>query len=333
MANPDKHDSSRFNPWEILSSLGPLIALVVVVAIFAVLDQRYGNGKFLSTRNLVVNLTQMSVVAVAALGMTVVILAGGVDLSIGFAVSLCATVLAFGLKAEWHPALVIAATLATGCACGLVNGSLVSFGRIVPFIVTLGTMTIFLGIGNRISQSTTITPDRKVTPVWLAELCTNTVKGESVIPAGVYGWLLLAALTAAVLRWTVFGRHVKAIGSNERAAMLCGIRVEWVKLAVYGIAGLSAAIAGIYQFSILKMGNPNENSALELNAIAAVVIGGGSLKGGRASVLGTLCGAALMSVIRSGCDQLDVSNPNQDILIGSIIVAAVALDQWRNRGE
>lgn len=316
----------------VLSALGPVLALVIVVMVFGALDQFYNDKpKFLTARNLVVLLSQMSVVAVAALGMTLIILAGGVDLSIGFAVSLCATVLAFGLKAGWPQPVVLLATLGTGCLCGMLNGALVSYGRIVPFIVTLGTMTIFLGIGNRIAENATITPGRAQTPQWLAQMSTNiTPTGDSIIPTGVYGWLVLAFVTAAALRWTVFGRHVKAIGSNERAAMLCGIRVERVKLVVYVLAGLTAAIAGIYQFSNIKIGNPNENRALELNAIAAVVIGGGSLRGGRASVLGTLCGAALMSVIRSGCDQLGVRNFDQQVIIGTIIVAAVALDQWRS---
>lgn len=336
-----------FDVQRLISSLGPVIALFVVITVFGVLDQIYSRGMFLTTPNLVTQLSQMSVVAVAALGMTLVILSGGVDLSVGFAVSLCATVLAYGLKAGWPQPVVLLATLGTGCFCGLLNGVLVSYGKIVPFIVTLGTMTIFLGIGNRISDNATITPGRDRTPKWLAELMStrSTAKAPSaapdgttppaavskpVIPTGVYGWLVLALVTAAVLRWTVFGRHVKAIGSNERAAMLCGIRVERVKLTVYVLAGLTAAIAGIYQFSNIKIGNPNENRALELNAIAAVVIGGGSLRGGRASVLGTICGAALMSVIRSGCDQLGVRNFDQQIIIGTIIVAAVALDQWRS---
>jgi ribose transport system permease protein len=331
----------------LLQSLGPLIALMVVVAVFGVLDQIYSKGRFLTSPNLVVLLSQMSVVAVAALGMTVIILAGGVDLSVGYSVSLCATVLAYGLKAGWPQPVVLLTTLGTGCLCGFLNGVLVSYGRIVPFIVTLGTMTIFLGIGNRISDNATITPGRNQTPQWLAEMMStrSTVKAPTspsdgapsaptqsrlVIPTGVYGWVALAIVIAAMLRWTVFGRHIKAIGSNERAAMLCGIRVERVKLAVYILAGLTAAIAGIYQFSNIKIGNPNENRALELNAIAAVVIGGGSLRGGRASVLGTLCGAALMSVIRSGCDQLGVRNFDQQVIIGTIIVAAVALDQWRS---
>jgi ribose/xylose/arabinose/galactoside ABC-type transport system permease subunit len=152
------------------------------------------------------------------------------------------------------------------------------------------------------------------------------------LPSGVWLALALSALLAAVLRWTVFGRYVFALGSNEQTARLCGINVTLVKIVIYSLAGLFVGIAGMYQFARLSVGNPTSGIGLELRVIAAVVIGGGSLSGGQGSVLGTLTGAAIMGVIASGCTQLGLSNPIQDILLGVIIVAAVMLDQLRHRG-
>jgi ribose/xylose/arabinose/galactoside ABC-type transport system permease subunit len=150
-------------------------------------------------------------------------------------------------------------------------------------------------------------------------------------PVGIWLGLLFAVVLAAVLRYTVFGRYVFALGSNEATARLCGVNVPLVRIVVYALGGLFVGLAGVYQFSRLSVGNPTGGGGLELRVIAAVVIGGGSLSGGRGSVLGTLAGAALMSVIASGCTQLGVPNPLQDVVLGVVIVAAVTLDQLRSR--
>jgi ribose/xylose/arabinose/galactoside ABC-type transport system permease subunit len=151
------------------------------------------------------------------------------------------------------------------------------------------------------------------------------------VASGVWVALALAAALALMLRFTVLGRHIFAIGSNEAAARLCGINVRRVKLTVYALAGLFAGIAGIYNFSELSQGDPTSGMGFELRVIAAVVIGGASLSGGRGSVLGALTGAALMATITSGCTQLGLPNPIQDIIVGLIIVAAVTVDQLRQR--
>ena len=143
--------------------------------------------------------------------------------------------------------------------------------------------------------------------------------------------LLLAVVLALVLRYTIFGRYVFALGSNESTARLCGINVAWNKIAVYTLSGFFIGIAGLFQFSRLSVGNPTSGVGMELRIIAAVVIGGGSLSGGRGSVIGTLTGAAIMAVIASGCTQLGLSNPVQDIILGVIIIVAVTLDQIRQR--
>ena len=208
---------------------------------------------------------------------------------------------------------------------------LISYLKIVPFIVTLGTMQIYLGWAKWIADNTTVRPDRETqVPKWCADLLsirpTVLVVG---MPLGVWVTLVLAIILAAILHFTVFGRYVFAIGSNEATARLCGINVRWNKIAIYTLGGLFGGIAGLYQFSRMTVGNPTSGLGLELRIIASVVIGGGSLNGGRASVLGTLTGALIMSVITSGCTQLEVSNPVQDMLLGIVIIIAVAVDQLR----
>lgn len=324
--------------WLAQVELGPLLALAVLVLAFTLADQNWGGGRFASVRNLRVVLNQTSIVAVASLGMTIVIIAGGIDLSAGTALTLCATVLAYCLKKDFSPTLALSISLLVGCGCGAVNGTLISLLRVVPFIVTLGTMTIYLGIGKIICGESTIFPKRDQIPSWLLSLCSTSppdlVWGTiPKVSPGVVLAAVLAVLVALLLRYTIFGRHVFALGSNESTARLCGIAIPQTKIAVYTLSGFFLAVAGIYQFATLKIGNPVEGVGLELQVIAAVVIGGGSLNGGRGSILGSLTGAAIMAVLRSGCDQLSVPNPYQEIMIGLIIVAAVAVDQLRQRAK
>lgn len=321
----------------VLQSLGPLLALILVTIGFAVADQIWGQGRFSEIRNLRVILVEAAPVAVAALGMTLVIIAGGIDLSAGTASILCATVLACVLGAEYPWAIAIVAALATGAACGLSNGLLIGLLKIPPFIVTLGTMTIFLGIGKQLAGGSTVFVSRSLIPPWLADLSSTMPPDWSGfvprIAMGVWLALGIAILVTILLRYSVFGRHLFAIGSNESTARLCGINILGTKVLVYMISGLLIAVAGIYSFSLVKMANPVEGIGRELKFIAAVVIGGGSLSGGRGSVLGTLAGAAIMGVIASGCSQLEISNSTQDIMIGTIIIAAVTLDQYRVRRQ
>ena len=323
----------RFIAW--IEQLGPLLALLFVVIVFAVADglQKDG-GSFLTQRNGQIILVQTATVAVAALGMTIIILSGGIDLSAGTALALSATVLAYCLREGAPPVLAVLACVASGVACGFLNGALISLMRIVPFIVTLGTMTAFLGIAKLVADETTVRPSPEAIPDWLAYLV--SVRPERLVlglPVGVWLALMLSILLAVVLRFTVFGRYIFAIGSNELTARLCGINVTATKIVIYSLSGLFVGIAGMYQFARLSCGNPTSGIGLELQVIAAVVIGGGSLNGGQGSVLGTLAGAAIMGVIKSGCTLLGLSNPLQDILIGVIIVVAVGLDQLRRRGE
>ena len=328
------------------STLGSLLALGVVIAFFAAAEAwQSGSNNFLTGRNVRTIAVQTSTVAVAALGMTVIIIAGGIDLSAGTALALSATVLAYALRENYGTAAALALGLGAGCAAGLVNGILVSALRVVPFIVTLGTMTIWLGVAKIIAAETTVRPLPEQVPAWLPAMVATIPSPEWLLDlrfgdralripnfaTGVWVALLLAFALSCILRYTVFGRYVFALGSNEATARLCGVNVPLVKVAVYTLAGLFVGIAGMYQFARLSSGNPTSGVGMELRIIAAVVIGGGSLNGGQGSVLGTLTGAAIMAVIASGCTLLGVSNPIQDIIIGAIIIAAVTLDQLRQR--
>lgn len=325
----------------IVDTFGPLLALAVVVIGFALADQKWGQGKFIELRNIRVILVMTTPVAVAALGMTLVIITGGIDLSAGTASMLCATVLACIVNAGGSIWLAVGLALLTGSMCGVTNGLLIGLLRIPPFIVTLGTMTVFLGIGKQLAErfagGTNVLVDRKLIPSWLLNL-------TSTYPPDWFGWfpnvamgvwlaLILSVIVAILLRLTVFGRHVFAIGSSESTARLCGVNILGTKLMVYAVAGLLVAMSGIYSFSLVKLANPSDGIGKELKFIAAVVIGGASLSGGRGAVLGTLAGATIIGVINNGGDLLGIKNSTQDIMIGVIIIAAVTLDQLRQRWQ
>ncbi len=230
----------------------------------------------------------------------------------------------------------LALLMAIGCGmlCGLVNGLLVVALRLVPFIATLGTMTILLGVAKLVADETTIVPMPAQIPGWLEELShLGPHPSWMLLNKGVWLALILSAIVACVLRYTVFGRYVFALGSNESTARLCGINVPLLKIAVYTIAGMFVGIASVCFFAKGGSGNPTSGTGLELKFIAAVVIGGGSLSGGRGTVLGVLTGTVIMGVIAAGCTLLGLRNPIEDIVLGAIIIAAVTIDQLRHRGN
>jgi len=300
-----------------------------------------GPPSFLSQRNAVTIGTQTAIVGIASLGMTMIIIAGGIDLSVGSVVALVTVAVAYALKLGASPMVAALAGIATGMICGLLNGSLVTVLGVVPFIITLGTFLIFRGLAEGMANEQKIDADL----TWLNDLLSASPFSRNVIrplsklhiefiallPYGVWVGLLLALLVAGLLRYMRLGRHIFAIGSNEQTARLCGIAVNRVKIVVYSLAGVLVGIAGLMQFSRLSVGDPTVAVGLELDVIAAVVIGGGSLSGGEGSVLGTLIGALLMSTIRSGCSQMGLSNWVQKIVTGGIIIVAVTLDRLRHR--
>ena len=223
-----------------------------------------------------------------------------------------------------------------GGLCGLFNGGLITGLGVVPFIITLGSLKIFRGLSKWFSGSTAVyIPDESKAGWFGRILATEPEPRWLVVAPGVWALLALSVLVALALRYSLLGRYIYAVGSNEATARLCGINVPRVKLAVYGLAGLAIGLAGVMQFSYLDgTGDPVTADGLELQVIAAVVIGGGSLNGGEGSVLGTLIGCLIMSVLNNGCVHAGIANESQDIIIGAIIIAAVALDRFRRqRGE
>ena len=319
------------------SALGPFVGLLLVLALFSGADYARSRslGKrptFASAATLQKVLRDASQVGVAALGMTMIIIAGGIDLSAGAAMSLCATIIAWCFRENYSPAVGVAAGLLSGCLAGLINGALISGLRVVPFIVTLGTMTIFLGSGLILANDTPIRAFGKV-PDWILNLQAPYPLPEWLqVSSGVWLMVVLAGIVGIILKFTIFGRHLFALGSNEATARLCGVNVTAVRIAVYTIAGFFVGIAGLFQFAILSgEGDPKSGMGKELEIIAAVVIGGGSLSGGRGSVLGTLSGACIMAAILHGCVTLDIKTAYQKVILGVIIVAAVTLDQIRQR--
>jgi ribose transport system permease protein len=307
-----------------LARLGPALALGLVIAVFALLTD--APGRYLSPFNLRIVLTQTVIVALGAIGMTIIIISGGIDLSVGATIALTGVVAALAIGAGWPPAAAVAGAVLTGGLVGLANGLLITGLRVVPFIATLGMLGIARGIGKWLAHEQTV----NMAPTWVNDLLvTFPRQAWMVLPPGVWITLGLAVLTATVLRRTVFGRRVFALGSNELAARACGIATERLKLAIYGSAGLFFGLAGVMQLSRLRQGDPTVAIGTELDVIAAVVIGGGSLQGGEGSVFGSVIGALIMAFLRNGCQQMGWPNYIQEIIIGAIIVLAVALDRLR----
>ena len=307
-----------------MKRLGPLAGLLAVFLVFAL----WAGPPFYSPFNLVTMLTQSVIVSAGALGMTWIILAGGIDLSVGSTIALTTVVIARLLVAGAPPAVAALAGVATGAACGALNGWLITRLGLVPFIITLGTLLVFRGVATGLAGEQKI--DAPITA--LNDLLTKFPEPSwMLVAAGVWMTVALAVAVYLLLERTVLGRYAFAIGSNENTARLCGIRVERMKLYVYALGGLLTGFAGLMQFSRLTVGDPTTARGLELDIIAAVVIGGGSLAGGEGSVPGSLAGALLMTVIRSGLSMKGVPNWVQDILTGGIIVGAVALDRFRRK--
>jgi ribose transport system permease protein len=309
-----------------LNIFGPFIGLVLVIALFSLIPEV--QGRFLRFANFKSVATQSVIVALGALGMTLIIISGGIDLSAASNIALSSVIAAYAVNAGLPPLAAVALGVATGGIVGLANGALVTRLRLVPFIVTLGMMGIARGAAKWIAGNQKI--DAPMT--WINELMAKTPHPPWLLLApGVWIVIIFAVVLALVLRSTVFGRHVFAVGSNEATARLCGIRTDRVKVLVYALAGLFCGLSGVMEFSRLTVGDPTVAVGLELDIIAAVVIGGGSLSGGEGSILGTMIGVLIMSFLRNGCTMMGWPNYIQEIIIGAIIVIAVTLDRLRHR--
>ncbi len=312
----------------LIRMLGPFAGLFLVILIFSLMPEV--QDKFLRLANFKSVATQSVIVALGALGMTFVIIGGGIDLSAASNIALSSCVVALLINAGLSPWLGVLAGILTGGLIGLINGSLITSLRLVPFIVTLGMLGMARGAAKWLAGNQKI--DAPIT--WVNDLMARSPQPAWLLVApGIWVMVVLAIIMALVLRLTVFGRHVFAIGSNEAAARLCGVRTKRTKIFIYTLAGLCCGLSGVMQFSRLTVGDPTVAMGLELDIIAAVVIGGGSLNGGQGSILGSMIGVFIMAFLRNGCTMMGWPNYIQEIIIGAIIVAAVAIDQLRYRRE
>lgn len=314
------------SPPSLLARLGPFLGLLAVIAIFALLTDT--PDQYLSARNFRIVVAQTVIVALGAIGMTMIMVSGGIDLSVGSVIALTGVVTAISIRDGLSPFLALMLGVFAGGLVGVTNGLVVTRLRVIPFIATLGTLGMARGIAKWVAGQQTV----NVPQSWVNELAVTFPQPEWLIVApGVWLTVALAVLVALVLRYTVFGRRVFAIGSNEAAARACGIAVDRLKLWIYGLAGLLFGLSGVMQMSRLRQGDPTVAIGTELDIIAAVVIGGGSLNGGVGTILGSMIGATIMAVLRNGSQQMGWPNYIQEIIIGAIIVVAVAVDGWRSR--
>jgi ribose transport system permease protein len=314
---------------------GPILGLAGVLVFFALLLNSTGQfWTFLSLRNLQVLLHSSSVTGVIALGMLVIILSGGIDLSVGSVVALVTVVtMQVYRPLESHgaaaSALAVAAGVGVGGLAGLVNGLAITRLRVTPFVATLGMLSIARGLAVWLAGRKTIS-FRGARPDWVDALSRVSSK-TFVFDPGVWSLFALALLMAGLLRLTVFGRYCYAIGSNETTARLCGIAVERTKVGVYLLSGLLTGWAGILVFAQGSGGDPTSSVGLELDVIAAVVIGGASLSGGQGNVSGTLLGVLILAILENGVNLFGVAVEVKYILIGAIVVLNTALSQWQRR--
>ena len=297
----------------------PLVGLIVVSVLMA-----FASDNFFTVNNILNVLRQVSVVGILAVGMTFVILTGGIDLSVGAVMALAGTIAA-GLMVNMglHGGIGLLVAVGVGVGLGLFNGALVAWGKMPAIIVTLATMGIARGLGLIYSGGYPISG----LPGWVSWFGVGRV---GIVPVPVIIMVIVYALAWVLLQRTAFGRHVYAIGGNETAARLSGVRTRMIKLAVFGISGLTAAIAAIVLTGRLMSGQPNAGVGFELDAIAAVVLGGTAIAGGRGLILGTLIGAVLLGILNNGLNLMGINPYMQDVIKGLIILLAIYIGrEWR----
>ncbi|WP_276643836.1 ribose ABC transporter permease [Caldibacillus debilis] len=300
--------------------MGPLLGLLLIVIVLTILSPN-----FLTVTNILNVFRQVSINALLAFGMTYVILTGGIDLSVGSILALCSALAAGFMTDSMDPVLAVSAGLVLGALMGAANGFVIAKGKVAPFIATLATMTIFRGL------TLVYTEGRPITGFSDSVAFKMIGRGYFLgVPVPVYIMLAIFLILYLVLKKTTFGRGVYAVGGNEEASRLSGLNVDRIKIGVYTISGLLSAFAGIILASRLNSAQPTAGISYELDAIAAVVIGGTSLSGGRGRIAGTLIGALIIGVLNNGLNLLNVSSFYQQVVKGGVILLAVLLDRKKS---
>nr|WP_051392460.1 ribose ABC transporter permease [Kurthia huakuii] len=301
----------------LMQKLGPLFGLLLIVVIISIMSPN-----FLTTDNIFNVLRQVSISALIAFGMTFVILTGGIDLSVGSTLALTGAVAASLLAGGTDPFIAMGVALMLGLILGAINGVIIAKGKVAPFIATLATMTIYRGL-------TLVYTDGK--PIsGLGDHLAFQMFGKGYffgIPVPVVTMLVTFFVLYFILRKTTFGRRVYAIGGNAEAARLSGINVDRTTIAVYALTGMLAAMAALILTSRLNSAQPTAGQSYELDAIAAVVLGGTSLTGGRGWIVGTLIGALIIGVLNNGLNLIGVSSFFQQVVKGLVILFAVLIDR------
>ena len=298
----------------------PFVSLVLLCGIVAALEPR-----FLSAGNLAGVARQTAVITVIAMGMTVVMVSGGIDLSVGSVMALSGVIGAFAMVAGAPVLVGIAVAIAAGAVCGLATGAAIASLRIPPFIVTLGAMGIYRGLTLLITDGKAVVG----VPSRFGYLAEGNLLG--VVPVPMLIVVLVAFATHFLLTGTQPGRYCYAIGSNIEAARYAGIRVSRYQILFYALLGMLTGLAGSIESARLVTGQPTAGEGYELRVIAAVVIGGGSLSGGQGTVVGTIIGALIMGVLANGANLLGISSFAQQVVIGAVIVLAVTFDEFQRR--
>ena len=300
--------------------MGPFIGLVILFIVLAVL-----NNDFINPANIKNLLRQVSINALIAFGMTFVILTGGIDLSVGSILALSSAFMASAITNGMNPEVAVLLSVVAGVGLGLVNGIIIAYGKVVPFIATLATMTVYRGAtlvftnGNPISGLTTDAVFKAIGQGYLLD-----IPVPAIIMLFTFGILYL------VLGKTSLGRQTYAVGGNEKVSFISGIKINRVKIFAYALSGCLCALAGVILTSRLNSAQPTAGVGYELDAIAAVVLGGTSMSGGKGSVSGTLIGALIIATLNNGLNILNVSSFYQQVVKGIVILLAVIMDRKKS---
>lgn len=314
-----KEAKKGFDFKAVIGKLGPLLALIVLVILVTVLSPG-----FMSAANLLNLLRQVSINAVIAFGMTFVILTGGIDLSVGSILALSGAVTASMLTNGVSAPIALLVGMILGAVFGLLNGILIAYGKAAPFIATLATMTIFRGATYVFTNGNPITGAKMNDSFLFQYMGRGYLLG---IPFPIIIMALVYVILFILLHKTAFGRKTYALGGNETAAYIAGVKTKFVTMVIYTISGLMASIAGIILTSRLSSAQPDAGTSYEMDAIAAVVLGGTSLAGGKGRIFGTLIGALIIGTLNNGMNLLGISSFYQQIVKGIVILIAVLLDR------